>query len=150
MTNTSRFRATLAMVMVPVSFVIGSPASAQQTIGTGVSIVETIPNTIKLIGAYKTEAVIEAETINERTPCKPNIPKASIRNGESGTVKLQLLVNVNGFISKAKVLETSGFRDLDRAAMIGFLGCKAKPVLKDGAPAETWIDMQYTFKVIED
>ncbi|UUZ47922.1 energy transducer TonB [Massilia sp. B-10] len=71
--------------------------------------------------------MIEADVINERIPCKPNYPQASIRNSEVGTVKLQLLVNVNGYISRAKVVETSGFHDLDRAAMVGFMGCKFKP-----------------------
>ncbi len=131
-----------AMAVASFFFAVFGAAHAQQPI-----VAETIPNTIKLIGAFKTEAVIEADVINERTPCKPNYPQASIRNSEVGTVKLQLLVNVNGYISRAKVVETSGFRDLDRAAMVGFMGCKFKPPVKDGVPTETWIDMQYIWKI---
>lgn len=137
-----RSSSTRAMAFAPFFFAVFGVAHAQQT-----NLAETTPNTIKLIGAFKIEAVIEADVINERTPCKPSYPQASIRNSEIGTVKLQLLVNVNGYISRAKVVETSGFRDLDRAAMVGFMGCKFKPPVKDGVATETWIDMQYIWKI---
>lgn len=123
-------------------FAVFGAAQAQQRM-----VEETIPNTIKFVGAFKTEAVIEADVIYERSPCKPRFPQVSIRNGETGTVKLQLLINVNGYISRAKVVETSGFRDLDRAAMVGFLGCKFEPPLKNGLPTERWVDMEYAWKI---
>jgi protein TonB len=143
----SRSLATRALALTPIFFVIVNAADAQQAMRAGNDIVETIPNTVTLIGAFKNEAVIEADVVNERTPCKPNYPRNAIRNSETGTVKLQVLINVNGYASRSKVVETSGFRDLDRAAMIGFLGCKFKPIPKDGAPAETWVDMQYVWKI---
>ena len=138
----ARFSSTRAMAIAPLLFAVFSAAYAQPTL-----IVETTPNIVKLIGAFKTEAVIEADVINERAPCKPNYPQASLRNSEMGTVKLQLLVNVNGYVSRAKVVETSGFRDLDRAALVGFMGCKFKPPVKDGNVTETWIDVRYVWTI---
>lgn len=137
-----RLSAAGAVAVASYLFVVFGTAHAQQPI-----IAETSPNTIKLIGAFRTEAVIEADVINERTPCKPNYPQSSIRNNEVGTVKMQLLINVDGYISRAKLVETSGFRDLDRAAMVGFMGCKFKPPVKDGVPTETWINMEYIWKI---
>ena len=131
-----------AMAMAAFFFAVVGAAHAQQA-----TIAETTPNIIKLIGPFKTEAVIEGDVINERTSCKPRYPEASLQNSETGTVKLQLLVNVNGYVSRAKVRETSGFRDLDRAAMVGVLGCKFKPGMKDGVATEMWMDIEYVWRI---
>lgn len=138
----ARFSSTRAMAIAPFLLAFFSAAYAQPTL-----IVETTPNIVKLIGTFRTEAVIEADVINERIPCKPDYPRASLRNNEVGTVKLQLLVNVSGYVSRAKVVETSGFRDLDRAALVGFMGCKLKPPEKDGKVTEMWIDMRYVWAI---
>ena len=134
--------ATRSIAIAPFFLAVLGAVHAQEIV-----IAEAMPNTIQLIGPYQTEAIIEDQVINERTPCKPKYPQASIRNNEIGTVKLKLLVNVNGYISRAKVVETSGFRDLDRAAMIGYMGCKFKPPVKDGVVTETWIDMQHIWSI---
>lgn len=128
--------------VVPLLLLLPLMAHAQEDM-----VVERMPNIVKLIGTFKNEAVIDSETINEKAPCKPTYPPASLRNKEVGIVGVQIFVNADGYVSRAKVKETSGFRDLDRAAMVGFMGCKFKPVLKDGAPTASWIDVQYTWNL---
>ena len=143
------------MAIALLFFSVFDAAHAQQAIAAALEaahpqetiMAETTPNAIKLVGAFRNEAVIEADVINQRIPCQPSYPKSSIRNNEMGTVKLKLLINANGYVIHAKVVETSGFRDLDRAAMIGFMGCRFKSTVKDGVATENWIDMKYVWKI---
>jgi TonB family protein len=47
----------------------------------------------------------------------PAMPPQSIRQRHEGTTKLQILLNSDGTIRDAKVYESSGYRELDRAAL---------------------------------
>jgi protein TonB len=79
------------------------------------------------------------------TCAKPEWPKASLRNEETGTVTLQFLIGVDGRVADSKVLKTSGFRDLDKAAMVGIAKCRFKPGMNDGKPEQAWMQMQYVW-----
>lgn len=133
--------------LVSASLLVSNVAYAQIQGSTDRDIVQRVPNIIKKIGPYGDEMVIDSDPIVERTPCRPAYPQSSIKHGETGTVVFQLLINTSGFAGRAKLLDTSGFRELDRAALIGFLGCKFKPVLKDGIAVEAWIDMRYVWEI---
>lgn len=79
------------------------------------------------------------------TCAKPEWPKASLRNEETGTVTLSFLIGVDGRVTDSKVLKSSGFRDLDKAAVSGISKCKFKPGLTDGKPEQAWMQMQYVW-----
>lgn len=79
------------------------------------------------------------------TCAKPEWPKASLRNEETGTVTLSFLIGVDGRVADSKVLKSSGFRDLDKAAVSGISKCKFKPGLTDGKPEQAWMQMQYVW-----
>lgn len=79
------------------------------------------------------------------TCAKPDWPKASLRNEETGTVTLSFLIGVDGRVADSKVLKSSGFRDLDKAAVTGISKCKFKPGLTDGEPEQAWMQMQYVW-----
>ncbi len=79
--------------------------------------------------------------------CKAEYPKASLMNEEQGTVSMSFLVNADGTVAESKLEKTSGFKNLDKAALKSISGCKFKPGTKDGAPAQTWTKVDYAWKL---
>lgn len=79
--------------------------------------------------------------------CKAEYPKASLMNEEQGTVTMSFLVGPDGSVVESKLEKTSGFKNLDKAAMKSIAACKFKPGTKDGAPAQTWAKVDYAWKL---
>ncbi|MDQ1814125.1 energy transducer TonB [Massilia sp. CCM 9210] len=79
------------------------------------------------------------------TCAKPEFPKASLRNEETGTVTLSFLIGVDGRVADSKIVKSSGFRDLDKAAQAGISKCRFKPTMVDGKPEQAWMQMQYVW-----
>jgi protein TonB len=79
--------------------------------------------------------------------CKAEYPKASLMNEEQGTVSMSFLVTAGGDVKESKVDKSSGFKNLDKAAIKALSACKFKPGTKDGAPAETWTKVDYAWKL---
>ncbi|MGZ3182129.1 MAG: energy transducer TonB [Telluria sp.] len=79
--------------------------------------------------------------------CKAEYPKASLMNEEQGTVTMSFLVNADGTVAESKLEKSSGFKNLDKAAMKAIAACKFKPGTKDGAPAQTWTKVDYAWKL---
>ncbi|WGG49403.1 energy transducer TonB [Rugamonas sp. DEMB1] len=79
--------------------------------------------------------------------CKAEYPKASLMNEEQGTVSMMFLIKADGSVADSKVEKTSGFKNLDRAAIKALSACKFKPGTKDGAAAETWTKVDYAWKL---
>ncbi|MES2316190.1 MAG: TonB family protein [Pseudomonadota bacterium] len=86
-----------------------------------------------------------AAVVDFNTCAKPEWPKASMRNEETGTVTLSFLINTDGKVADSKVVKSSGFRDLDKAAQAGIAKCKFKPPMVDGKPEQAWHNMQYVW-----
>jgi len=57
---------------------------------------------------------------------KPEYPKSSVRNEEQGVVTLQYLLDKDGAILEGKILKSSGFAELDRAALVTIAKCAFK------------------------
>lgn len=83
----------------------------------------------------------------DASKCKADYPKASLMNEEQGTVSMSFLVNADGSVAESKLDKTSGFKNLDKAALKSIAGCKFKPGTKDGAPAQTWTKVDYAWKL---
>ena len=79
--------------------------------------------------------------------CKAEYPKASLMNEEQGTVSMSFLVKADGSVADSKVDKSSGFKNLDKAAVKALSACKFKPGTKDGAAAETWTKVDYAWKL---
>ena len=77
--------------------------------------------------------------------CKADYPKASLMNEEQGTVSMSFLVNADGSVADSKLDKSSGFKNLDKAALKSLGACKFKPGTKDGAPAQTWTKVDYAW-----
>ncbi|HEX8603279.1 MAG TPA: energy transducer TonB, partial [Pseudoduganella sp.] len=79
--------------------------------------------------------------------CKADYPKASLMNEEQGTVSMSFLVSPGGDVKDSKLDKSSGFKNLDKAAIKSLSACKFKPGSKDGSPAETWAKVDYAWKL---
>lgn len=79
--------------------------------------------------------------------CKAEYPKASLMNEEQGEVKMAFLVGTDGNVVDSKVEKSSGFKNLDKAAMKALTACKFKPGTKDGVVAQTWAKVDYNWKL---
>lgn len=83
----------------------------------------------------------------DSSKCKAEYPKASLMNEEQGTTSMSFLVNADGSVAESKLDKTSGFKNLDKAALKSLAACKFKPGTKDGAPAQTWTKVDYAWKL---
>ena len=79
--------------------------------------------------------------------CKAEYPKASLMNEEQGTVSMMFLIKADGSVADSKVEKTSGFKNLDKAAMTALSACKFKPGTKDGKPDQTWTRVDYHWHI---
>jgi protein TonB len=76
---------------------------------------------------------------------KPNYPAASARNGDAGTVTLALLVGADGRVTGSRIQKSSGFRELDRAAVNALSQCQFKPAMNNGVPEAGWGQIAYVW-----
>ena len=76
---------------------------------------------------------------------KPQYPKASLRNEETGVVTYRFTIGANGRVLKQQVLRSSGFRDLDRAGMEALAQCYFRPASIKGQPVQSPMEMQYVW-----
>ncbi|HEU4852150.1 MAG TPA: energy transducer TonB [Telluria sp.] len=79
--------------------------------------------------------------------CKADYPKASLMNEEQGTTSMSFLVNADGSVAESKLDKSSGYKNLDKAALKALSACKFKPGIKNGAPAQTWAKVDYAWKL---
>lgn len=79
--------------------------------------------------------------------CKAEYPKAALMNEEEGVVSMMFLVSAEGRVLESKLDKTSGFRNLDKAALTAVSACKFKPGSKDGKPDSTWTKVEYNWSL---
>jgi protein TonB len=103
--------------------------------------------TLILSGVAGMAAAGEVPASFDASKCKVEYPKASLMNEEQGTTSMSFLVNADGSVADSKVDKSSGFKNLDKAAVKGISACKFKPGSKDGAPAQTWTKIDYAWKL---
>ena len=79
--------------------------------------------------------------------CKAEYPKTSLMNEEQGAVTMAFLVSADGKVMDSKIEKSSGFKNLDKAAVKAISACKFKPGTKDGAVAQTWTKVDYVWSL---
>lgn len=102
-----------------------------------------------LVLAAFSGAAASAETQASFDPkvCKADYPKTSLMNEEQGTVSMSFLVAADGTVLESKLDKSSGYKNLDKAAMKALASCKFKPGTKDGAPAQGWTKIDYAWRL---
>jgi len=99
----------------------------------------------KSTGPVSVAAVIDFNAAG----CKPEWPRASLRNEETGTVSLSVLIGADGSVTDVKIDKSSGFRNLDNAVKSQLMSgsCKQKPGTVDGKPQQLWSKVNYVWRL---
>jgi protein TonB len=95
-------------------------------------------------GAMRTAVLADASGC-----ATPEYPASAARQGQSGTVTLALLVGADGKVTSSRVQHTSGFRDLDKAAVNALSLCKFKPAMNNGTPEAGWAQIAYVWSLAD-
>ncbi len=77
----------------------------------------------------------------------PDYPAAAARRGDTGTTTLALLVGADGRVSSSRIEQSSGSRDLDRAAINALTLCKFKPATNNGVAEAGWAKLAFVWKL---
>ncbi|MES2297734.1 MAG: energy transducer TonB [Pseudomonadota bacterium] len=77
-------------------------------------------------------------------PCaKPEYPKASRRNEETGSTTIRFAAAPSGAVTDLTVIIKSGYRDLDKAAVAALKLCRFTPAMVGGKPVQAIMLAQY-------
>ena len=77
---------------------------------------------------------------------QPAYPDAAQVNGEQGDVALGVEVGANGRVRTVRVLRSSGFDDLDNAAIEGVMAWRYIPAVRDGEKRTEWTKVVIAFR----
>ena len=109
-----------------------------------------------LVAAFAATAIIGLSSAADASGYQPPVaagpqvvkyPFDAQRNGEEGTVGIQVLVTSSGDIHSARLVRSSGSDRLDNAALESVLGWHFKPAQENGSPVQGWATVQVVYKV---
>ena len=87
----------------------------------------------------------KAEPIDQLHCAKPEYPRTSLRNEETGQVVLRFKIGADGLIQQWEIARSSGFRDLDLAAAAAYRACKYRPATFNGKAIPGYGHVSYVF-----
>jgi protein TonB len=91
--------------------------------------------------------VVKAEQGEGSCP-KPTYPASARLAGQSGQTVIAFFVNVDGAVTDALVVKSSGSEALDEQARLAVLACKgAKPATVNGVPIGAWGRVTYEWRL---
>ncbi len=110
----------------------------------GDEIIEKPPEDANLtIGAY-----VEAkEKQSQNKP--PSYPRLARERGHEGTAILRIQITSKGLVNGVQLLETSGFKMLDKAAIKSVKEWKFQPATRFGMVVKSVLEIQFVFKLNE-
>lgn len=88
---------------------------------------------------------LAASAVAYLIPPNPKFPEASRRLGESGVVRLKVLIDEAGRPVEIQVAQSSGFERLDKAAVAAMKAARFKPYMEGGVPRMAWAPAPITF-----
>jgi TonB family protein len=101
-----------------------------------------------LLAAADDSKSVTLPTVDQNYPHRqPIYPDLAERNGEQGTVAIDLLIRPSGRAVKARVSQTSGYEDLDNAAMEGVLNWRFVPGTSQGEVMSTWTTVKIVYRL---
>ena len=102
---------------------------------------ESLPNTEENMGV-----VSEASPASDFHPVYPRISR---QRGEEGTVTLAVVVLSTGRPASVEVIQSSGYRRLDSAAIDGAMNTRFTPAQARGKSVDSTIALTYTFRLTD-
>lgn len=146
--------------------VLAAPAQAAATVTTAAPAVAA-PSEVPTPAASPAPAAV-VPTPAPATPPAPAVPKtlpssavryliepvtqyprASRELGESGVVRMRVLVDEQGRPREVEVAKSSGFPRLDQAALQAMRAARFQPHIEDGQPRTVWVLASLNFKLDE-
>jgi protein TonB len=79
--------------------------------------------------------------------CKPEYPRASLLAEETGIVRVQFDISADAHLLGAKILRSSGFSNLDKAAVNALSRCKFRAAFQNGVPVQSSFLSDYVWKL---
>lgn len=77
----------------------------------------------------------------------PDYPEAARRRGEEGIVRLTLRVAPDGRVAAAEVTTSSGYGELDRAAIEAARGWRFRPAMRASVPVAAMLTTALHFRL---
>ena len=74
-------------------------------------------------------------------------PILALRHNEQGDVLLEVLVEPNGEVGDVRIVRSSGYAQLDAAALIGVGYWYYVPAVRDHQAVESWIRVRIRFRI---
>jgi TonB family protein len=78
---------------------------------------------------------------------QPPYPVSAQTSAEQGVVAVDVLVRPNGKPARIKVSRSSGFEDLDNAAIQGVLNWRFVPAMRDGDAVSDWTTVKIVYQL---
>ena len=98
-------------------------------------------------GTGRTTVHTSSVAISDLEKCKPTYSNAAIKLEEEGTTRLKLEVGANNQLVGASIVKSSGFADLDRAAIRALSQCEFKAATQDGTPVQSSLVTDYVWSL---
>jgi periplasmic protein TonB len=89
---------------------------------------------------------VEASLLYPKNPT-PKYPRVAQRRGQQGTVILNVRVEINGRVSDLRILTSSGFKILDRAALAFVQKWIFEPAMKGDKKVPMWVKVPVRFEL---
>lgn len=83
--------------------------------------------------------------IPDQSP-QPEYPPSALRSGQTGTVRVRVEVDARGVPGAVVVVDRSGSRDLDRAAVDAVKNWRFQPALRNGQAVSGVIEIPFDFR----
>lgn len=98
---------------------------------------------VRLAAASDTQAHVDASAPNAQPP----YPDSAMASGEQGTVLIGVYIRKSGRVEKYHVTQSSGFGDLDNAAVETVLNWHYVPATRDGEKVSDWTTVKVQFQL---
>ena len=100
-----------------------------------------------VLGAGAAFAADSAPHVDVTQPHEQMYPESAQAGGEQGTVLVQVYVHPNGRVAKYNLAQSSGFGDLDQAALESVLNWRFIPAMRDGDPVSDWAVVKVVYQL---
>ena len=105
------------------------------------------PSTPPPIAAPPANATVSSDAVVQSAPT-PRYPQDALRRGIGGTVNVVANVATDGSVANVALVEGSGNRDLDRAALEAVRRWQFKPATRNGQPVASEVRVPIVFSPV--
>lgn len=78
---------------------------------------------------------------------EPGYPEKARRNGWQGTARLRILISPQGQVDDVRVATSSGYAELDQAAVEAVRSWRFSPALQNDRPVAVWVTLPVVFNL---